>query len=92
MSPAQARTRGGEEEVEGVVAEDTDHDGDAEEDCDEGDAAIHPGADDLCDGVDYDCDGEVDEDVELTYYADEDGDGFGNCEETRSGCVVSAVW
>ncbi len=33
-------------------------------DCNEGDANIHPGVADLCDGINNDCDGETDEDFE----------------------------
>ena len=42
---------------------DADGDGydDAPEDCDDNDAAVHPGAPELCDGQDNDCDGSVDE-------------------------------
>ena len=42
----------------------TDHDGDGvvlEDDCDDGDAAVHPGAEEHCNGVDDNCDGEADE-------------------------------
>jgi hypothetical protein len=43
---------------------DPDADGDgfiAPEDCMEGEASIHPDAEELCDGVDNNCDGEIDE-------------------------------
>jgi hypothetical protein len=49
------------------------------EDCDDGDAGVHPGAADACDGVDDDCDGTVDEDAPVfTAYTDADDDGFGD--------------
>jgi hypothetical protein len=56
--------------------------------CDDGDPAIHPGATELCDGVDNDCDSIVDNgfivgresSTSTTYdcgdYLDNDGDGF----------------
>ena len=51
-------------------------------DCDDADAAIHPFVEDICDDIDNDCDGFVEEDVPpadfKNYYRDADGDGFGN--------------
>ncbi|MBM4394664.1 MAG: putative metal-binding motif-containing protein [Deltaproteobacteria bacterium] len=47
-------------------------------DCRDDRAAVHPGAAEVCDGLDGDCDGEVDEGVLSTFYADDDGDGFGD--------------
>ena len=64
-----------------------DGDGDgftvADGDCDDANPAVHPGAEEACNGVDDDCDGAVDaEDSDLAgglvYYEDRDGDGYGN--------------
>ena len=48
-------------------------------DCDDQDPGTFPGGIEVCDGVDRDCDGEVDEDDAVDaprWYPDEDGDGF----------------
>jgi hypothetical protein len=60
---------------------DADDDGYNEDaDCNDSDANIHPDADELCDGIDNDCDDEVDEDAidMTTWFGDSDGDGYGN--------------
>ena len=60
------------------------------DDCDDTDNAVHPGADEYCDGEDDDCDGDVDEDDAvdvLTWYLDADQDGYGNPGVTDVGCV-----
>ncbi|MFH1468088.1 MAG: MopE-related protein [Pseudomonadota bacterium] len=52
-----------------------------DDDCDDSEATVHPGADEYCDGQDNDCDGTVDEDGAvdaLDYYIDADADGFGD--------------
>jgi hypothetical protein len=58
-------------------------------DCADDDAAIFPGSDERCDGVDNDCDGDVDEDSAVdvdTFYADTDGDGYGDAGATAEAC------
>ena len=70
-----------------VDADGDGHDEDA--DCDDSDPAIHPGADEVCDGVDNDCDEVVDGDAAVdapTWYADGDGDGYGDSDATQVAC------
>ena len=47
-------------------------------DCDDGDVAVHPGADEQCDSRDNDCDGETDEDAGTDWYYDGDRDSYGD--------------
>jgi hypothetical protein len=48
-------------------------------DCDDTNPGRFPGADDLCNLIDDDCDGTDDENAPpITYYRDSDGDGFGD--------------
>ena len=48
-------------------------------DCNDQDAAINPAATEICDDIDNNCDGQIDEDLPLyTYYIDSDGDSFGD--------------
>ena len=59
-------------------ATDGDGDGfDVTQDCDDGDAAINPDAEEVCDAVDNNCNEEVDEGVLLEFFIDSDGDGYG---------------
>lgn len=55
-------------------------------DCDDADPDTFPGAEERCDGVDNDCDSDIDEDVQSIWYADTDGDSFGDADATLKDC------
>lgn len=55
-------------------------------DCNDNNPAVHPGATEICNGMDDDCDNSVDEGVTTTYYYDDDGDGYGNASHTTQAC------
>ena len=60
-------------------------------DCNDTDTLINPSADEYCDMVDNNCDGVVDENYSVDaslFYADVDGDGFGNENNTILACSV----
>jgi Leucine-rich repeat (LRR) protein len=42
----------------------------------------------ICNNIDDDCDGLVDEGVQLTFYADTDGDGYGDINSTTLACTA----
>ncbi|HJN76474.1 MAG TPA: MopE-related protein [Myxococcota bacterium] len=56
------------------------------DDCDDTDATSWPGAEEICDEADNDCDGDVDEDVTMTYWADLDEDGYGDSDVPTEAC------
>ncbi len=65
----------------GYVADDTD--------CDDSDADVNPGETEVCNEVDDDCDGTTDEDDAAdasTWYADDDGDGYGDASDAEVSC------
>ncbi|MFT5583669.1 MAG: hypothetical protein ACI9VR_001249 [Cognaticolwellia sp.] len=52
-------------------------------DCDDTNSAVNPSATEVCNGIDDNCDGNLDDASALdalTWFADSDGDGFGNAE------------
>ncbi len=67
---------------EGFVADNTD--------CDDSRDDRSPAASEVCDEVDNDCDGEVDEGSLLTFYADSDGDGHGDAAVSLTACTAPA--
>src|SRR5262249_3297221 len=71
---------------------DIDADGDgfstAQGDCNDANAAIHPGATEVCNGVDDNCDGQIDETGQTAFYQDADGDGYGNASSPTQACTA----
>ena len=67
--------------------DDLDGDGYAKvDDCDDNNSSVNPNAQELCDGVDNNCDGQIDEGLKTTFYEDADGDGYGNPHVTTNAC------
>ena len=71
---------------------DADHDGYvAGADCDDTNPAVNPGASEVCNGVDDDCDGVVDGptlDIATIWFTDGDGDGFGDPSTGAMACTA----
>ena len=90
VSACQAPVKGIDTSSATVIEiEDLDADGyDSTEDCDDEDPLISPNAEEICDGIDNNCDGQIDEDVLISFYADSDGDGFGNQDIINEACSM----
>ena len=60
-------------------------------DCDDAAATIYPNAPEYCNEIDDDCDEETDDHAldKETYYADTDGDGFGDATELLYACPLN---
>jgi len=57
-------------------------------DCDDTNSAIHPGATEICNGLDDNCNGTADDGLPVvTYYIDADGDGYGNSNIMITSCA-----
>jgi hypothetical protein len=60
-------------------------------DCDDARADVFPGATEVCDRVDQDCDALTDEGVTPTWHRDEDLDGYGTAQSSTT-CAAPAAW
>ena len=61
-------------------------------DCDDSNATIHPGATENCNGIDDNCNGQIDEGLSRTVYRDADGDGYGDPNVTQYTCYSPVGW
>ncbi len=64
-------------------------------DCDDSDADVNPGAAEVCNSIDDDCDQEIDEPDAIdasTWYADNDSDTYGNPNVAIQSCTQEAGW
>ena len=76
----------------GVSASDIDFDLDGtfdDEDCDPANPNVFPGADEVCDGLDNNCDGSIDEGLGTRWYVDADGDRLGDIDKVVFSCTES---
>jgi|GEM_PF-1482366 len=56
-------------------------------DCNDTNSSIFKGAKEICNGVDDNCDGKIDEGVKTTFYKDNDNDNYGNPTDTTQACT-----
>ena len=64
-------------------------------DCDDDVAAVNPDATELCDDIDNNCDGEIDEDTArdaTAWHPDEDNDGYGDERQSDTKCDAPDGW
>jgi hypothetical protein len=55
-------------------------------DCDDSRPTVHPDEAEMCNGRDDDCNGTIDDGVQVTFYRDVDGDDYGRTDDTTLAC------
>src|SRR4029079_10620089 len=69
------------------VGADLDGMTEADGDCDDSNPGVFTGAPERCDGIDNNCDNNIDEGLDRSFYEDHDGDGYGNADAMVTGCA-----
>ncbi|WP_246128632.1 putative metal-binding motif-containing protein [Pleionea sediminis] len=59
-------------------------------DCNDMDASVKPGQVEACDGIDNNCNGDIDEGVTADLFLDADGDGWGDPNQRIKACHVES--
>ncbi|NCG21668.1 MAG: hypothetical protein GWP91_21850, partial [Rhodobacterales bacterium] len=88
-SPIDIGAYGGQSADPGILLDDDGDGFTAASDCDDNDAGVFPGAAEVCDGIDNDCDGDIDGALApgaTDWYPDYDGDGFGSEADIITAC------
>lgn len=63
------------------------------DDCNDKNATVHPGAKEICNGIDDDCNWQIDDGLTMSnYYPDSDGDGYGNAAISIIACKAPAEY
>lgn len=79
----------GSDEPVGYVCAAGDNQATNNADCDDEEPTVHPGAEELCDLLDNDCNNRVDESQPKTpWYEDSDGDGYGSNRDWETACAA----
>ncbi len=101
-NPEVCDSDGHDEDCDGATVAGEDGDADADgftdamccngdtcgDDCDDARISVNPGAGEICNLMDDDCDGTIDEEVLVTYYRDMDGDLYGVDDMTTVACAA----
>jgi hypothetical protein len=77
--------------LNGRVCNIADSDGDGFDvalDCNDNNPLVNPNATEICNTIDDDCDSQIDENVQSTFFADSDNDSFGNFSVTTLACTA----
>ncbi|MEZ5055475.1 MAG: MopE-related protein [Saprospiraceae bacterium] len=75
--------------ITGAGVTDNDNDGYLSDvDCDDNNPNVNPGAQEICNNIDDNCNGQIDEGLLITYFLDADGDGFGDINNSMDACSL----